>query len=64
MITTPSPTSAFEHECRRLLAMSGNEFLERMKTDDFGPEYNVNDVMYLMELIWKGPFTNGTNVSK
>lgn len=47
----PHPDTAFERECRRLLGISGREFLRRMETDDFPPRFDPGSVVYLQELI-------------
>lgn len=59
----PRRESAFEYECRRLLGITGKEFLTRMATDDFPDRFDRAAVVYLQELIVTGA-TDGENVSQ
>lgn len=54
MITSPRRETGFETECRRLLGITGREFLQRMETDDFPDSFDRKAVVYLQELIVKG----------
>lgn len=54
MITSPRRETGFETECRRLLGISGKEFLRRMETDDFPDHFDRAAVAYVQELIVTG----------